>query len=98
MMTSTDETGKLTVGRVVDWDFAATTGAWLARPGPPSTDYTQHQIIDELAESSRRAEGPVREVTGLSPGGEVPDAMIVDRPQWVRLAADSMRVMTGGGD
>jgi coenzyme F420 biosynthesis associated uncharacterized protein len=28
----------------------------------------------------------------------VPDAMIVDRPHWVRLAADSMRVMTGGGD
>ena len=24
--------------------------------------------------------------------------MIVDRPHWVRLAADSMRVMTGGGD
>jgi coenzyme F420 biosynthesis associated uncharacterized protein len=97
-MTSTHETGKLTVGRVVDWDFAATTAARLARPGPPATDYTQRQIIDELAESSRRAEGPVREVTGLSPGADVPDAMIVDRPQWVRLAADSMRVMTGGGD
>ncbi len=97
-MTSTQQSGNLTVGRVVDWDFAATTGAWLVRPGPPSTDYTQHQIVDELATSSRRAEVPVREVTGLAPGGEVPDAMIVDRPQWVRLAADSMRAMTGGGD
>jgi coenzyme F420 biosynthesis associated uncharacterized protein len=97
-MTSTQETSKLNVGRVVDWDFAASAGAWLARPGPPSTEYTQRQIIDELAESSRRAEVPVREVTGLVPGGQVPDAMIVDRPHWVRLAADSMRTMTGGGD
>jgi coenzyme F420 biosynthesis associated uncharacterized protein len=97
-MTSTHEGHKPTVGRVVDWDFAASTGAWLARPGPPSTDYTQHQVIEELAESSRRAEVPVRDVTGLAPGGEVPDALIVDRPHWVRLAADSMRVMTGGDD
>jgi coenzyme F420 biosynthesis associated uncharacterized protein len=97
-MTSTHEGHKPTVGRVVDWDFAANTGAWLARPGPPSTNYTQHQVIEELAESSRRAEVPVREVTGLVPGGQVPDALIVDRPHWVRLAADSMRVMTGGDD
>jgi coenzyme F420 biosynthesis associated uncharacterized protein len=95
-MTSTHEAHKPTVGRVVDWDFAARTGAWLARPAPPSTDYTQHQVIDELAEASRRAELPVREVTGLVPGEQVPDALIVDRPHWVRLAADSMRVMTGG--
>jgi coenzyme F420 biosynthesis associated uncharacterized protein len=97
-MTSTDESRRLTVGRAVDWDFAATAGARLARPAPPSSDYTQHQTITELAESSRRAEVPVRDVTGLVPGGQVPDAMIVDRPHWVRLAAESMRVMTGGGD
>ncbi len=97
-MTATQDGRKLTVGRVVDWDFAASTGAWLARPGPPSTDYTQRQIIDELAESSRRAEVPVREVTGLAPDGQVPEALIIDRPHWVRLAAGSMRVMTGGSD
>jgi coenzyme F420 biosynthesis associated uncharacterized protein len=88
---------RLTVGRVVDWEFAATTGGWLARPGPPSTDYTQRQVIDELAAASRRAELPVREVTGLNPGDDqVPEASIVDRPQWIRTATESMRVMTGG--
>ena len=66
-MTSTGQTPRLAVGRVVDWDFAATAGARLARPGPPASDYTQHQIVAELAESSRRAEVPVRDVTGLSP-------------------------------
>jgi coenzyme F420 biosynthesis associated uncharacterized protein len=96
--TKDGDQARLTVGRVVDWDFAAATGAWLARPGPPATDYTQRQVVGELADASRRAELPVREVTGLEPRGsqQVPDAAIVDRPQWIKAAAESMRAMTGG--
>ncbi|BBY81617.1 zinc-dependent metalloprotease [Mycolicibacterium pulveris] len=89
---------KVTVGRAVDWEFAATVGARLARPGPVTTDYTRHQAIEQLSEASRSAEVPVREVTGLTEGGDIPDARIVDRAQWVRAATDSMRVMTGGRD
>jgi coenzyme F420 biosynthesis associated uncharacterized protein len=95
LVTST-ERQPITVGRVVDWDFAATTGVRLARPGPVSTAYTRRQIVGELAEASRRAEIPVRDVTRLVAGAAVPDALIVDRAHWIRLAADSMRVMTGG--
>ncbi len=36
----------------------------------------------------------MREVTGLNEGGEIPEARIVDRPQWISAAAQSMRVMT----
>lgn len=89
---------QLTVGRAVDWRFAATVGARLARPGPPSTDYTRRQVIDDLAEAARTAEGPVRDVTGLSTGTEVSDARIVDREQWIQAASQSMSVMTGGAD
>jgi coenzyme F420 biosynthesis associated uncharacterized protein len=89
---------ELTVGRTVDWRFAATVGEWLARPGPPSTDYTRHQVVDNLATAAKAAEPPVREVTGLHTDDEVPDARIVDRPGWIRAAAESMRVMTGGTD
>jgi coenzyme F420 biosynthesis associated uncharacterized protein len=88
----------LTVGRTVDWGFAATVGQWLARPGPPSTDYTRHQVVDNLATAAKAAEPPVRDVTGLHTNGVVPDARIVDRPGWIRAAAESMRVMTGGTD
>jgi coenzyme F420 biosynthesis associated uncharacterized protein len=94
-MTSTPE---LTVGRAVDWRFAATVGEWLARPGPPATDYTRGQAIDDLASAAKAAEPPVREVTGLHTSDVVPDARIVDRPAWIRAAAESMRVMTGGTD
>ncbi len=85
-----------TVGEAVDWQFAATLGARLARPAPPVTDYTRNQAFDELAAASRAAEPPVREVTRLHTDGPVPDARIVDRPDWIRAASESMRVMTGG--
>jgi coenzyme F420 biosynthesis associated uncharacterized protein len=89
---------KLTVGRAVDWQFAATVGAKLVRPGPAATDYTRRQVMDQLAEAARKAELPVREVTGLNEGGEIPEARIVDRVEWIRAATQSMRIMTGGSE
>jgi coenzyme F420 biosynthesis associated uncharacterized protein len=86
----------VTVGHTVDWDFAATVGAKLVRSAPPVTEYTKRQAIEQLAESSRKAEGPVRDVTGLSEGADITEARIVDRSEWVRAATESMRIMTGG--
>lgn len=85
-----------TVGRTVDWNFAATVGGKLVRPAPATTDYTRRQVIDELADSARRAELPVREVTGLNEGSEIAEARVIDRREWVCAATESMRVMTGG--
>lgn len=85
-----------TVGRTVDWTFAATVGAKLVRPAPPTTDYTRDHAIAELASSARDAELPVREVTQLDAGDAITEARIVDRAEWVRAATESMRVMTGG--
>ncbi|MBA0047759.1 zinc-dependent metalloprotease [Mycobacterium sp. NPDC050853] len=92
------ETGRpeLTVGRMVNWEFAATVGAKLARPAPPTTEYTREQAIAELSDAARRAETPVRELTGLADGLAVPEARIIDRPRWIAAAAESMRLMAGG--
>ncbi|MUM19554.1 zinc-dependent metalloprotease [Mycobacterium sp. CBMA271] len=89
---------ELTMGRMVNWEFAATFGAKLARPAPPTTEYTRQQAIVELGDAARRAESPVREVTGLADGLAVPEARIIDRPSWIAAAAESMRLMAGGGD
>lgn len=85
-----------TVGRAVDWRFAADVGAKLARPAPLATDYTRNQAIDELRVAARAAEPAVRDVTRLITKGAIPEARIVDRPEWIRAATESMRVMTGG--
>lgn len=90
------QSSELTLGTAVDWGFAATVGVRLARPGPPASDYTRRQVIEELASSATRAEPLVRDVTGLVTGGDVPAARIVDRREWVRAAANSMRLMTNG--
>jgi coenzyme F420 biosynthesis associated uncharacterized protein len=89
---------QLTLGNAVDWRFAATVGARLARPGPKSSDYTRRQAIDELSAAATKAEPPVRDVTGLITDGVVPAARIVDRPEWIAAAAESMRVMTNGAE
>jgi coenzyme F420 biosynthesis associated uncharacterized protein len=88
----------LTLGNAVDWRFAATVGEWLARPGPPSTEYTRRQVIDELTRAAEKAEPPVRDITGLITEGAVPPARVIDRPEWIRAAAESMRAMTNGTD
>jgi coenzyme F420 biosynthesis associated uncharacterized protein len=88
----------LTLGTAVDWRFAATVGQRLARPGPASSEYTRRQVIDELTSAAAKAEPPVRDVTGLVTNGAVPAARIVDRLEWISAAAESMRVMTHGGE
>ena len=86
-----------TVGRTVDWGFAASVGTKLVRPAPPVTDYTRQQAIEQLTESSRRAELPVRDVTQLEDAVRSNSgARVIDRGEWVRAATESMRVMTGG--
>jgi coenzyme F420 biosynthesis associated uncharacterized protein len=87
-----------TVGGTVDWGFAATVGTKLVRPGPPTTDYTRQQAIEQLSESARGAELPVRDVTLLNEGAAVTEARIIDRAEWVTAATESMRLMMGGGE
>jgi coenzyme F420 biosynthesis associated uncharacterized protein len=88
----------LTLGTAVDWRFAATVGRRLSRPGPPSSDYTRRQVIDELTSAAAKAEPPVRDVTGLVTNGAVPAARVVDRPDWISAAAESMRLMVNGSE
>jgi coenzyme F420 biosynthesis associated uncharacterized protein len=87
---------ELTMGNAVDWRFAATVGEKLARGGPTTSDYTRHQAMEELMRAAEQAEPPVRDVTGLITEGPVPPARVVNRPEWIRAAAESMRAMTNG--
>ncbi|MEU0542490.1 zinc-dependent metalloprotease, partial [Nocardia sp. NPDC005978] len=65
--------------------------------GPRTTRHAAEQAVAELSAASIRAEGPVREVSGLIDDGAVPAARVVDRPGWISAAADSMAQLTGTG-
>ncbi|MFI5779989.1 zinc-dependent metalloprotease [Nocardia sp. NPDC051570] len=75
--------------------MAARTATALVPAGPRTSRYSAEQVVAELAAASARAEGPVREVSLLADDGTVPAARIVDRPGWIRAAADSMAELTG---
>ncbi|MFB7877484.1 zinc-dependent metalloprotease [Nocardia sp. NPDC056064] len=93
---SEDKTGKPSgFNAAVDWRLAARTGGALAPAGPRISREAAEQAVTELAAASVRAEGPVREVSGLLDDRPVPEARIVDRPGWIAAAADSMAVLTG---
>ncbi|QLY31400.1 zinc-dependent metalloprotease [Nocardia huaxiensis] len=81
----------------VDWNLAARTGSALVPAGPRTTRYAAEQAVLELAAASKRAEGPVREVSGLIDDAPVPDARVLDRPGWIAAAAESMAQLTGTG-
>jgi coenzyme F420 biosynthesis associated uncharacterized protein len=52
--------------------------------------------MEELMRAAEQAEPPVRDVTGLITEGPVPPARVVNRSEWIRAAAESMRAMTNG--
>ena len=89
--------GRSGLSGVVDWRLAAKTGSALVPAGPRTSRYSAEQVVAELADSSVRAEAPVREVSGLLDDRPVPAARIVDRPGWITAAADSMAQLTGTG-
>ncbi|MBH0781307.1 zinc-dependent metalloprotease [Nocardia bovistercoris] len=79
----------------IDWRLAARTGGALVPSGPRTSRQSAEQAVEELAAASLRAEGPVREVSGLLDDRPVPAARIVDRRGWIEAAADSMAALTG---
>ncbi|MRH90448.1 hydrolase [Nocardia sp. SYP-A9097] len=88
---------KNTLAGSVDWSLAARTGAALVPSGPRTSRYSAEQAVLELSAASRRAEGPVREVSRLLDGSAVPEARVVDRRGWITAAAESMAQLTGTG-
>lgn len=90
-----ERTRRGALSAAIDWKLAARTGAALVPSGPRTSRYSAEQVVAELASGAERAEGPVREVSGLLDDKPVPAALVVDRPGWIHAAADSMSQLTG---
>ncbi|MGH3318588.1 MAG: zinc-dependent metalloprotease [Streptosporangiaceae bacterium] len=78
---------------MIDWDLAVSAGARLCRPGPPVSLAEARQAVGELRSLSRDAARHVRDFTGMA--GTVPgeEAMVVDRPGWIKANVDGFRVV-----
>ncbi|MCP2257929.1 putative hydrolase/uncharacterized protein, coenzyme F420 biosynthesis associated [Streptoalloteichus tenebrarius] len=79
----------------VDWNVAALTASRLVRPGPVVPRAEAEATVARLRDLAGEAEGHVRELTGLGDGLPLLPAEVVDRPGWVRAAADGLAALTG---
>jgi len=83
-------------GLPVDWDLAVRTAHRLLPAGPSASPHRAAAEVVRLRSDATAAEGHVRALTGLGEGLPVPPADVVDRPGWVRAAADGMALLTNG--
>ncbi|MEO7270140.1 MAG: zinc-dependent metalloprotease [Knoellia sp.] len=77
----------------VDWEFAKTTGRTLVAAGPTVSADEAAAEVGAIRTAARRAHGPVAETSRLSTPDGAPEALVVDRPTWIAMNADSMSAM-----
>jgi coenzyme F420 biosynthesis associated uncharacterized protein len=80
----------------VDWSLAVSTGQALARGGPAIDPGEARSAVRELRDITVTAEEHVRALTGLGHGLPLRDGEVVDRPGWVRAAAEGLAALTEG--
>lgn len=77
----------------VDWEFAKATGARLVPPGPRVSASEAVGVVASVRQAAARARQPVADTARLHAPGTAPAALVVDRPTWITLNADSMAAM-----
>ncbi|MBD5829712.1 zinc-dependent metalloprotease [Janibacter melonis] len=77
----------------VDWSFATSTGARLAPSGPDVSAAEAVEIVEQIRSLAARAVEPVAETSRLRAPGDAPPPVVVDRPTWIAVNADSMSAM-----
>lgn len=85
-------------GLPVNWSLAATTATRLMPAGPRTSPAAARELVERLRVDSARAEGHVREVTGLGAGLPLLPADVLDRAAWARAAVEGMDALTSGAE
>jgi coenzyme F420 biosynthesis associated uncharacterized protein len=80
---------------LVDWDLAVATGRRLVRPGPQLSREQADEVVADLRRLAVEAERHVVEYTHLTPLGEAPPVVVVDRKEWIRSNVAGLRSVTG---
>jgi len=77
----------------VDWEFAKQAGARIVPAGPKVSPDEAAGVVASIRAAATRAQQPVAETARLHAPGEAPAPLVVDRPTWISLNADSMSAM-----
>ncbi len=77
----------------VDWTLAKRAGARLVPSGPDVSPAEAEQVVGEIRELAEAATAPVAATAGMHAPGDAPGALVVDRPTWIEVNADSMSAM-----
>ncbi|QBF45064.1 zinc-dependent metalloprotease [Janibacter limosus] len=77
----------------VDWKFAKTAGARLVPPGPDVSHDEAAETVAEIRELAAAAVAPVAATSRLTAPGDAPAPLVVDRPTWIEVNADSMAAL-----
>lgn len=79
--------------KLVDWDFAVTSGRTLVRSGPVVTPAEAATEVAAIREAAASARGPVADTSRLHTPDAAPPARVVDRPAWIATNVASMRAL-----
>jgi len=77
----------------VDWEFAKQAGARIVPAGPKVSADEAAGVVASIHRAAAQAQQPVAETARLHAPGEAPAPLVVDRPTWIGLNADSMSAM-----
>lgn len=77
----------------VDWSFAKATGARIVQPGPQISASEARDAVAEIRQLAAEAVAPVAETSRMHAPGSAPDALVIDRPTWIAVNADSMSAL-----
>lgn len=74
----------------IDWRLAESTALRLLPNGPSATPEQAQDVVDGLRAAAVAAEGPIAEVTGMTPLVPKAAVQVVDRAAWARLNVEDM--------
>lgn len=78
------------MARYVNWDFAKATGRTLVPSGPSVSAAEAAAEVAAIREAARAAYDPVAQTSRMHTPAGAPPAVVVDRPTWIAMNADSM--------
>lgn len=78
---------------MIDWNVALATATRLTRSGPDVSPAQAAEAVEELRAAARKAEGPVREYTGLTADPGTAPVLVVDRHRWLEANIETFRTI-----